>query len=425
MLPPDSRGVLLQHLRPDPGSTMDSAVATTFTLDLKAAVVPTLAFSAFGKDSSVADPISELQAVRAAASKIDIFHQVGSVAVPRTGHDLFAFVEPMVHAVRRPPGGLFHPKVWFVRYLDEERVPSYRLLVLTRNLTNDCTWDVVVRLDSNGISRRRVPENNELRRFLESLLGDLVAPLDPIRERRVRDLARLSNYVEWERPDGVDNVAFHFLPRRGHPDFSRRRHLVVSPFINAAGLDIVAPNSEQLTVVSRAETLDCLPTEQLGRPRSLVVDIPVLTALESVDESSGSHSRTDSSVGADSSAKSGSPLGLLTELHAKLYVVEPHGRAHRARLFIGSANATEAAFTRNIEFLVEFEGKRSALGIDTFVGNEGTLNPIVEEYLGAGGLEPDSSLAEQWEVKHRLRTLAEIPHQVEVQAERLDHGEAR
>ena len=34
--------------------------------------------------------------------------------------DLLAFVEPMVHEVRRPSGHLFHPKVWFVRYVDEE-----------------------------------------------------------------------------------------------------------------------------------------------------------------------------------------------------------------------------------------------------------------------------------------------------------------
>ena len=38
MLAPDDRSVLLDLLRPPPGSSLDVAVATTFTLDLEAAL---------------------------------------------------------------------------------------------------------------------------------------------------------------------------------------------------------------------------------------------------------------------------------------------------------------------------------------------------------------------------------------------------
>ncbi len=58
------------------------------------------------------------------------------------------------------------------------------------------------------------------------------------------------------------------------------------------------------------------------------------------------------------------PSGLtvpLSGLHAKLFVSEYH---HRARLWTGSANATNAAFGGNVEFLVELQGARSACGVD-------------------------------------------------------------
>ena len=49
-------------------------------------------------------------------------------------------------------------------------------------------------------------------------------------------------------------------------------------------------------------------------------------------------------------------------LHAKLYVADA-GR--EARVWTGSANATSAAFGRNVEFLVELTGRKQDIGIDT------------------------------------------------------------
>ena len=47
MLAPDSRALLLDALRPPRGSSLDRAVATTFTLDLEAALMVPLAFAGF------------------------------------------------------------------------------------------------------------------------------------------------------------------------------------------------------------------------------------------------------------------------------------------------------------------------------------------------------------------------------------------
>ena len=49
-------------------------------------------------------------------------------------------------------------------------------------------------------------------------------------------------------------------------------------------------------------------------------------------------------------------------LHAKLYVFQ--GEASRTIWFLGSANATKAAFDGNIEFLLELRGSGAAVQLD-------------------------------------------------------------
>src|SRR5689334_2571260 len=119
MLAPDARAVLLDQLRPPVGCRLDAAVATTFTLDLAAALVPPLAFASF-EMRGTPDPVAALEAVRSCTDRVDIFCQAGQVAVPAQASDLMAYLEPMVHEVRRPrPGHLFHPKIWLLRYRGE------------------------------------------------------------------------------------------------------------------------------------------------------------------------------------------------------------------------------------------------------------------------------------------------------------------
>jgi len=55
-------------------------------------------------------------------------------------------------------------------------------------------------------------------------------------------------------------------------------------------------------------------------------------------------------------------------LHAKLYVADA---GWKARVWTGSANATNAAFERNVEFLVELGGKKGRCGIDILLGKGG------------------------------------------------------
>ena len=147
MLAPDTRELLLDALRPLPGHSLDHAIATTFNLDLETALTVPLAFAGFQFDEQ-SDPVEVMQALRGMSGRMDVFCQAGAIHATKWPSDLVALLEDVVHPVRRPSaGGIFHPKTWVLRFLDQSHAPSYRLLVLSRNLAASRNWDTILRLD--------------------------------------------------------------------------------------------------------------------------------------------------------------------------------------------------------------------------------------------------------------------------------------
>jgi hypothetical protein len=158
MLAPDDRALLLEALRPPIGLALQRAVGTTFTLDLETALTVPLAFAGHSL-TTTPDPVAVMEAIRSTADQVDVFCQAGAVAASRWPSDLVALLEPVIHAVRRPrPGHLFHPKVWALAYGTGDAVERYRVLVLSRNLTADRSWDVLVHLD--GTPTRAINHDN-------------------------------------------------------------------------------------------------------------------------------------------------------------------------------------------------------------------------------------------------------------------------
>lgn len=398
MLTPDTRALLLQSLQPPVGFEFDTAVATTFTLDLTATLIPALSLTQMTSEGLVRDPIAMMQALRSTANRVDIFCQGGNVSVPTTAPQLMAFVEPMIHEVKRPPHGLFHPKVWAVRYRSDDGDLAYRVLVLTRNLTNDNSWDIVVRLDSERLADGPIEENRELVRFLKSLAPRTIRPVTQQRKKRINALADELSRVVWEPLPNLDAAPrFHFFDgsenraamfTTGHAGMNWSRHLVVSPYVRPGGA--LDNTGQEISVVSRAEELEKLPPAVLqGFSKTYVLDDVALL---------------------DSAALDGTPstFGLL---HAKLYISEPTNYWAKARVLIGSANATEPAFSKNVELMVELFGQRKALGIETFVESCGRL---LADYEATGGAEPDPKEDLQRQLDDIVRSVAEARFQVTV-----------
>lgn len=400
MLAPDERVVLLDQLRPPQGFDLDYAVATTFTLGMAAALVPPLAFAGAALRRSN-DPVAALEAVRSCANRVDVFCQAGMIAIPAQHNALFAFLEPMIHPVLAPPGGVFHPKIWLLRYASPDLGNRYRLLCLSRNLTDDHSWDVALRLDAEK-GPEQAETNEPLSNLIASLPARLTSRLDPGRRRRLKQLAVDAQHLLWEGPDAVTRIAFHAFGVPGAqpmPDFSGYRQLIVSPFADDAGVAETSPAPRDTIIVSRVEALDGLSQETLA-PRGGAYVVSTSAGL---------------SAEADAGAES---TPLLGGLHAKMYVVERNRSAH---VFLGSANATHAALHRNVEFLVELVGGASKLGIDTLMGTDAEFRRLLERYEpSARPVDPLDQVRRS--IERYLRSLASLDWTIDVEGTHTGDG---
>lgn len=219
MLRPDDREDLLATLRPPEHYRFDYAVGTTFSLDLLALLAVPLTFTFFhldGEDTrSLDDPILLLEALREYAERLAIFCQAGQITIPRTHELLYSYLEDSVFEVApRSRHGVFHPKVWALRYVPEntttEQPVRYRLLCLSRNLTFDRSWDTMLVLDGELTDRAYAFGDNHP-------LGDFLAALPDLAVRSVSDsvrqhVARVEyeiRRVRFDLPQGFSKLAFH------------------------------------------------------------------------------------------------------------------------------------------------------------------------------------------------------------------------
>lgn len=380
MLEPQTRAALTEQLAPPYGYELSYAVGTTFTLDLATALSIPLSFAS--RRVSVADgSLGVLEAVRRASERMDVFAQAGEMSMGQNS-DLVAFLEQMVHPVALKKG-LFHPKLWLLQYASGER-RTHRLLCSSRNLTDDHSWDAFIRLDERDDSERSDEDLQRLNAPLVQLLNTLpdmaIRPIDKKRRQRVQQLARHISLVDWELPDRMRELAFHVrgLHRSPLPDFSGIRSLLISPYVSGDGLRLLRDGVREDTyLVSRTDSLDQLPPEAL--------DTELVTYV------------LDDAASLDIAGASDSDTGAvpLSGLHAKVIVADRQDGAH---IILGSANATDAAWYRNVEVMVELVAAKDSFGVKATLD---ALGELKAEYQTTGGAEPNESD----QAKHRLESV--------------------
>lgn len=367
MLQPANRFTLINALRPPAGFCIESAMAVTFTLDLRALTAVPAAFALSGGESTDGDTeqfesIELLHALRSHADKISVFCQAGYTSVPPSRR-VFAFLEGSVVPVQAPLGGIVHPKVWVLRYtaatLHTERSLNSRLrvLVASRNLTFDASWDTVLRLDECADEGIRLEQVGEL---FQGLLNAAVGTVGEVHQRRVISLATALQNATFAPPDGVDDLTVHVMglsEGRSPLPTTAQRSLIISPFVHDRFFDGMHPHRID-ELVSRQESLDGLGLQTLAK---------VGTAYTFDDGGVSDPDDPDNIDDLDDRTDPHDPGRPLVGLHAKVFAFE---ETRRARLFVGSANATGAAFRSNVEILVELIGPLNKLGIDQLVGGD-------------------------------------------------------
>lgn len=413
MLEPQSRAAFADELKPPTGYELSQAVGTTFTLDLATALSVPLSFAS-RQMTSDDDSVNILAAIRRCADRIDVFAQAGEI---RLGRDnaLTSLLETMVHPVAlKKRGGLFHPKVWFLEYQSEDDF-AYRFLCASRNLTDDRSWDILLRLDGNPVSRPNEEtraQNEPLVRLLRTLPKLAVNPVGSQRTENIRRLAKRIKNVEWDTIDG-QRPTFHLFD--GHRKYDLGIEgtdaLIISPFVTDDGLANLRSSLRGRTrLISRADQLDRLAPAHFDTRMSTYVLNDAAIDLEDVDDGE-------------------SPAATaLTGLHAKALII--HGD-HRARVIVGSANATDNAFQNNMEMMVEFTLSQSTYGINTVLDN---LSELIFHYETDGGEEATDDEKAQFKLETLTRDLArarffihrvdESPHALRVWADGTEASRA-
>ena len=272
-LDPETRVLYGDSLQPPPGYVFDAAVATTFSLDFEtalAAPVSLALFAAENRDDILSHPLALLEGAERIAGRLVVFTDAGHIHAQTRPHSrLCSLLERIIVEVAAPRDGAFHPKMWALRYrptLAQDPV-LLRLLVLSRNLTRDRSWDISLRLDGE-LTRRPDTNNRPLFDLLTRLPDLAVSGITDEARILTKEIAEDVRRAQWTMPERFDEVSFAvngFGGKVWQPTECARLG-VISPFCDTDALNFLAalPTAEKPIIISRPDQLACVESKTLG-----------------------------------------------------------------------------------------------------------------------------------------------------------------
>jgi len=424
----NNRKLYLEAIKPPAGYQFDRAVGTSYSLDLLTLLVLPLSFVLFdykGKEDNLQSPLEILEALQRTSHNFSVFCHKGEIKIPNPPHLLYSYLEPNVVEVEpAAEGKIFHPKVWFLRYTAADDKPIYKFLCLSKNLTFDRSLDVMVMLEGK-VGPEEEWNNEPLQDFLQELprlsAGSYAEHVDSDIELMASEILK----VNFEPPPGFKNeILFHPQGIAGYNNFplagNFNRFLAISPFLsegffNRLNTDdgLKMPNNAGNVLVSLLESLDginqtlspfdqiyvmddALPLPEQGGEELAAQPAEVreseeqlrpgssrATSIHNGSTAPGDSKTTHLDLPHNEDTAADSYTGHAAEaasgdIHAKLYLAE---KAHESRLWLGSSNATGAAFNGNVEFLVELAASPDNLNIDTILGDgQDSMLMMLKEY---------------------------------------------
>ncbi|SIR42184.1 phospholipase D family protein [Bosea sp. TND4EK4] len=359
-LDPEERVLYGESLASPSGFIFDAAVATTYSLDFEtalAAPVSLALFAAENRDDILCQPLALLEGAERIADRLAVYSDAGHIqARTQPQSRLCSLLERMIIEVAAPQGGAFHPKIWVLRFKPQDGVGSgkMRLLVLSRNLTSDRSWDISLRLDGD-ITRRVVADNKPIVDLLKRLPKLAVYPPSEEAIDLTMAVARDLNRAQWVLPERFDELtlAVNGIGSKVWSPPACARMGIISPFCDDATLTKLAGLSrEKPVLVSRSDELVACAPDTLAR----YARVSVLDEMAASED--GEEVEPESLQG----------------LHAKAFIQEI---GWNTMLTVGSGNATQAAVAHrkminNVEVFASLTGKTSKVGsVEDILGLHG------------------------------------------------------
>lgn len=377
---------------------LDFAVGTTYSLDLDALVgiCIALGLSADTDSDIMKNPICLLEALRSTGDKVALFCEGGQIHLPGNVTPLYILLEKMVFQVAtKAKKGItnypsFHPKFWLLRYVNDQKEVLYRVVVLSRNLTFDRSWDVSFYMD--GKLGEETEKNFPVADFLKYLSKQLPkSETGNEKAKRIRQLIKELAYVNFDTgmkefydfefiPNGIPCSEGGFysildtplMKKKDDADEKSFHELfVMSPFISK---DVIRQFNErsrwiehtEYVLITRAMSLGRLKPEDCDKFQIYVLKDAVVDGEMAISEAENDYQKQD--------------------IHAKIYMMRKYADTD---LYLGSLNASHNAVYGNIEFMLRLKSKNRYLNLDKlkegiFDGSEdGANNPFTQVTLNS------------------------------------------
>ena len=358
-----------EMLSPPSGFELEFAIGTTYSLDLDALVGVCLSLGlSSGTDSALGEnPIYLLEALRKTCDRVALFCEGGQIHMPRKSTSLYILLEKMVFSVntvkRRGFTAYpsFHPKIWLIKYIESNGRPLYRIVVLSRNLTFDRSWDVAYYMDGYP-QAKQINKNEPLCDFLRYLIGQIPHNDNGKKKtKQIREIIKELPNVLFEVgdkafdyefiPNGIKDLNNNLYRAEQTPLFKETFHevLIISPFVSNDIIKLFNNRNQKSQIqgsrymlITRKMSLSRLKPEDADNFEIYIMKDNVIdgeTALSSEDDSI---QRQD--------------------IHAKVYMIRKYSDTN---LYIGSLNASHNAVFGNIEFMLCLKTKNRYLNMDS------------------------------------------------------------
>jgi hypothetical protein len=344
------RSSYLDVLKPELGYSVDYILGTTYSLDLDTILMSSLSLCLNQSEDislQIADPVALLEGCRRLSENSIILFESGQIHHPKKYNQLYYFIEQSLYSVKTPKGGVFHPKIWLVRYKNDFGESSYRFICLSRNITFDTSWDFAFVVNGREDSVQS-DVGRQISKFFKDIQPEgLKDSQKDIYSRALQDIKR----VHFEVPNNLE-MSFHGLGfKKNETPFdasSYDKQCIVSPFVRRKFKE--EHLAQENILISSSYEIHKMEDASKEYFKDILVINDALFDFKTKDEEI---SEELNDVGSD--------------LHAKMYFLE---KGKSAELFLGSANATDAAFSTNIECLVGLKGKVDQIGIDQFLNSD-------------------------------------------------------
>lgn len=336
-------------LQPEVGYDVEFAVALTYSLDLEALLgVPMSLGLLENMDSNLKDvPMFLLEGIRKSSDKIAIFCNPGGIKLPQKIQSVYSLLENSVFEVKANEISNFHPKMWFIKYLNDEGNAYIKIIVLSRNLTFDRSWDVSFAFTGRvGRHRSRTKNKNiPLRDMLEFV--KMYANKD--KNDKISELQEnILDVKEFELESPFES--YEFMPI-GIPGYkgndldlfdNHNELLVVSPFLSDDIIERFEQSSRYTRkIITRRSSITNKTLEAFNNGVYAMKDIIV----DGGDEESIEQWQKQ-------------------DIHGKLYFESGYDGNF---LYLGSANASHNAFYNNVEFLIKLKFKPRTMSYQKFI----------------------------------------------------------